>query len=886
MRPPTPEPDEVRDLIAHCLQLHEEAGPQAVEAELGRHPDSAVLVRERLDLLGRMGLVGEAPEGAPPERIGDYRILGTLGRGGMGVVYEAEQERPRRRVALKVLRSWPGEKGRLRFQLEADLLARLQHPGIARIHEAGTATVGGMTVPFFVMELVSGTPIDRYAKEHDLGVRDRLKLLGQLADAVHHAHQNGVIHRDLKPGNVLVNDQGRPIVLDFGIARAADPDLRVDSLRTEVGQLVGTLAYMSPEQAAGDPAEIDTRSDVYSLGVIGYELLSGRLPLEVIDDTPLQALERLRDEDPPPLGRLDRKLRGDVETIFATALAKEKGRRYGSAHALAADLWRHLADEPIVARPATATYQLSKFTRRHRGLVAGAVATVLALVLGLAGTWHGLVRAADERDDAQRRFRQAESVLDFQGRMFGQADPRGEGLQVEELLDRGALLLDAERADTLEGAGNRLMLGKAYRGIGVYAKAEPLLSAAAATFERQLGAEDLQTLSTRIELASLLGAPMGRLDEADAALEGVVDTAARAYGETAGVTLRARLAQAGLDFESGRYADSIAVAELVERQAAPDSPEWVGSQGWLAKALDASGETARAIEISRGLMEWHLETLGREHPSTWSALDVHAMTLRNQSRMDEASEVVEELHALYEEYLGPRHPLTLDAKSEVGLALMHHGDLARATALVEEVLEICDSEFEAGHPTRLLALGRLATLYRVQGRVAEAEPLNWELFERHNEMLGAEHASTLRSMKALAVVLGEAGQREEAEGIYLEALAIGRRTVGAAHADTLSTLHLLGRFYMREARYAEAEPYLREAVTVGRDVLGSDDASLPIYLTTLGENLMFEGKYDEAEPLLVEAGERAARTTPEGSPPRVRLAGLMERLPGLRARAE
>jgi len=883
MKTPTPPPDEVRDLIAQCLQLREESGPQAVEELLGRHPDSSALVRERLDLLGRLGLVGEAPEEARPERIGAYRIVGELGRGGMGVVYEAVQEQPRRRVALKVLRTWPGEQGRARFQLEAELLARLQHPGIARVHEVGTATVGGMTVPYFVMELVRGTPIDRYAR--GLDVRGRLELLARLADAVHHAHQQGIVHRDLKPANVLIAEDGGPVVLDFGVARAVDPNLELGTLRTEVGQLVGTLAYMSPEQAAGASAAIDGRSDVYSLGAMGYELLAGRLPIDVTGDTPLAALERIRDEQPPPLGKLERRLRGDVETIFAKALAKEQARRYDSASELARDLRRHLADEPIAARPQTAAYQLVKFARRHRALVGGAAAVVLALVLGLAGTLHGLVRAASERDDAERRFRLADAVLEFQGRMFAEADPRGEGVQVEDLLDRGALLLDQREGDTAEGAADRLMLGKAYRGIGRYEKARPLLADAAATFERRLGAADRQTLAARIELASLLGPPMGLLDEAGDALAGVVDTAARAYGETNELTLRARLAQAGLSFERGDFAAAIDTARTVERLAAPDGPEWVSSQEWLAKALDSIGETREAIAISQGLVDWHLATLGREHPSTWSAMATHAEMLENQGRIDEAAALLEELLALYEEFLGPRHPLTLETKIRTSTGYLHAGDVARAEQVLHEVLEVCDREFPSGHPTRLAALGSLATVYRVQRRSAEAEPLAWEVFQRTEEIFGPEHPSTLRTMKLLAAILADLDRADDAERILLETLDIGRRTVGTRHADTISTLHLVGRFYTRQRRYADGEPYLREAVEVGREVLGPDDVSQISYLSMLGENLMWQQRYDEAEAILDEGHARSARLLGEGSPIGDRLEELRARLPGLRDRA-
>lgn len=339
---------------------------------------------------------GAAPEdvhATPPERIGRYRIVRTIGAGGMGVVYEARQDSPRRHVALKVIRG-----GRLsptllaRFRIEAQVLGRLTHPGIAQIHEAGTDDtgdgIGSGGIPFVAMELVDGPPIIEYARSRALGVRKRLELIAAVADAVHHAHGKGVIHRDLKPSNVLVteDDRGRaqPKVLDFGVARATDADVHTVTLRTDVGQLVGTVPYMSPEQASGDPNAIDARSDVYALGALAYELLVARLPITVEGLMIHEAVRRIREDEPARLGSVDRRLRGDVETIIARAMEKDPGRRYQSADAFAEDLRRHLADRPIVARPASTLEQLRRFSRRHRALVVGAATVLLTSVVGAA----------------------------------------------------------------------------------------------------------------------------------------------------------------------------------------------------------------------------------------------------------------------------------------------------------------------------------------------------------------------------------------------------------------------------------------------------------------------------------------------------------------------
>jgi hypothetical protein len=318
-----------------------------------------------------------------PQRIGRFRIVRKLADGGMGSVYEAEQENPRRLVALKVLQDERLQpQGLKRFEREAELLAKLRHPGIAQVLEAGTfrAAEGEPLRPYYAMELIHGLPIDAYADARGLSVGERLELMARLCDAVEHAHAAGVIHRDLKPANVLVDEQGQPKILDFGIARAPSGGA---TRQTEAGEVLGTLTYMSPEQAAGRPEELDKRSDVYALGVMLYQLLARRLPYDLGGQSLVEAGRTIQEHDPPRLGLFGPELRGDVETIVAKALAKEKQRRYDDAAALAADLRRHLSHEPIAARPTSAVYQLRKFARRNRGLVGGVVAALVTLLVTL-----------------------------------------------------------------------------------------------------------------------------------------------------------------------------------------------------------------------------------------------------------------------------------------------------------------------------------------------------------------------------------------------------------------------------------------------------------------------------------------------------------------------
>ena len=368
-------------------------GDQSLQRELevllAQDSTEDFLERPALEVAARD--LARAGTASAPAFIGRYRILRLLGEGGMGTVYEAEQEEPRRTVALKIIRPGLATPERLRrFKHESQALGRLQHPGIAQIYEANTADTGFGPQPYFAMELIRGPSLEKYGDAQRLDTRQRLTLMVKVCESVHHAHQRGLIHRDLKPGNILVDDTGQPKILDFGVARVAEIDAQA-TLQTEVGELVGTLAYMSPEQVQGDPLEVDIRSDIYSLGVILYELLAGRLPYDVNRRKLYEAIQTIREEDPVSLSSIRGEYRGDIETIVGKALEKDKARRYASAADLAADIQRYLNDEPIAARAPTAGYHLRKFTRRHRALVAGVAAVFVVLIAGVAAsTWEAI----------------------------------------------------------------------------------------------------------------------------------------------------------------------------------------------------------------------------------------------------------------------------------------------------------------------------------------------------------------------------------------------------------------------------------------------------------------------------------------------------------------
>ena len=373
----------LRREVESLIEQHDSDSPDAPDTGPRSSTSTAVPTAERPPADPLIG-----------QRVGRYRIRSVIGTGGMGRVYAAVQETPRRTVALKIMRPGIASKSALRrFELEAQTLARLRHPGIAQVYEAGTHDDGSGAVPFFAMEYVPGAkPITAHAAAKKLTPRQRLELFTKVCDAVAHGHQKGIFHRDLKPGNILVDASGRPKIIDFGVARATDSDMAVTTLQTDIGQLIGTLQYMAPEQCDADPHALDIRCDVYALGVVLYELLCGRPPYDVSNVALHEAVRVVRDEAPARPSTIDRTLRGDVETIALKALEKDPDRRYQSAADLGRDIGRYLAQEPIDARPPSFGYHLRMFARRNRGVFAWMATAAAALVLATVASTYFAVR--------------------------------------------------------------------------------------------------------------------------------------------------------------------------------------------------------------------------------------------------------------------------------------------------------------------------------------------------------------------------------------------------------------------------------------------------------------------------------------------------------------
>ncbi len=732
-----------------------------------------------------------------------YKLLRTLGAGGMGIVYEAEQERPKRRVALKVLsHALVARRMFQRFDLEAQVLARLQHPNIAQIFDTGTLRSDGRDRPYLVMELVEGEPLTRYADRSKLNVRQRLELILAVCEGVEHAHQRGVIHRDLKPGNILVDKTGRPKILDFGIARVTNADVRVTTLHTSAGQMIGTLPYMSPEQVRGQSDEVDIRADVYALGVILFQLLTGELPLDLSGRTVIEAARIIAETDPPALGTVNRSLRGDLEAIVAKALEKDLGRRYASASALAADINRHLGNEPILARPASNWYQVRKFARRNKPIVAGVATAFVALVLGFVVTRVQLARALRAEELAEARLVQvteanavaaataarAERVSGFLRSTFSLADPDARGgreLTVRVLLDETAKRISGElHDDPLVEASIHLVVGRGYGSIGLYPQAEGQLRDALRLYEDQLDPHHSDAAVARNRLAEAL-MQRGSLAEAERYV----------------MQIRSAPFSAISRDDEQRIVATNTLGRIRFRQGRLDEAERLFTEAADARAARFGDEDRMSVVYATNLGVAWLR-LGK----------------------------LEQAEAVFRRTLKLRRSLYADGRRHIAESLNNLGSTLRAgqkfeeaEAVFREALDIFRRLFPNDHRQKQTALSNLGGVLLAQRDFDAAEPIARELLDVRRDMYGEENALVAKAMHNLGVVLHAKGDYQQAAELLVEALAMRRRILGEEHWRTAVAKTSLARAYKSLARLDEADHLLGEAQITFLGQFGEND---------------------------------------------------------------
>lgn len=823
------------------------------------------------------GTEPSAADGLLGVQIGPYRIRAVLGQGGMGAVYEAEHERTRQVVALKLIRPGLTTPPLLRrFEFELQVLARLEHPGIARIYHADTADIGGGPQPYFAMELVRGLNLVKYASDRKLTVRQRLELAAKIADAVQYAHQQGVIHRDLKPGNIFVTPDGQPKILDFGVARATDSDVQSTTVQTDIGQLIGTLPYMSPEQAGGDPNQVDTRSDVYALGVIVYELLTGRLPYLLEKRMIHEAIRIIKEEEPTRLSSLNRTLRGDVDTIVGKALEKAKDRRYASANALAADIRRYLNDEPITARPPSATYQFSKFARRNKGLVAGVAAAFVALTAGLIvslvyyyrangqaeraqlaeGRERGeRIRAERALEDAKEANQLSETTQVFMRNILTGAD-RSEhagrsDVTVREVLDREAAEARQRTTRTVADGAVFDVIGAIYFSLGLSNEAEYFL-------RRSLESYRVAD-PRRIEPLSNLGvilAKRGSTAEAERLHREAVELARSQSPVRELVVAQAEqnLVFSLLDSQQLEEAERLArdVLEIRSRKL-PAADRSVGYAFYALGSVqlnrqqwdEAEQSLDSALKIQRG-------SFGVDAATTLQSLaDVRI----GRQQWPAAIAALRECLDLRESLLGPRHPELVPALYNLGQLLRKVGEPAEAEARLRQANEI---DAANGTDLRLdtkisVRLGLGALLVDKQA-LDEAEPLVEGAVSAARQP-GANEDQLRSALSLLARCCRAEGKLGRAESVLQEGVQLCERRFGADAPQTATWRNNLALTVQGQGRLVEAESLFRSAYEARLRALPQDHEDVANSLFSLGANLRLQTRFAESEPILRKALE-------------------------------
>ncbi len=824
-----------------------------------------------------------------PASIGPYRLVQKLGEGGFGEVYAAEQEAPvRRRVAVKILKAGMDSKAVLaRFEAERQALALMDHPGIAKVHDAGV-TDGGR--PYFVMELVAGESISDYCERRSLPLRERLALFVAVCRAVEHAHQKGIIHRDIKPSNILVSaadGHAHPRVIDFGIAKATGAALEGETLHTRAGEFLGTPEYMSPEQAATGGIDVDTRTDVYSLGVVLYRLLSGKLPFapEKLRRAGVAEVQRVLREDEPPrpsdaaraaaleactpkpggttpapreitrVATPVRELRGDLDWIVLKAMEKERDRRYASSAALADDIERHLRDEPVLARPPSTAYRTGKLVLRHRALVAGAAAVIVALVAGLATTMTQAARARRAEREARRQADVATAVNAFLTRMLAEANPElnpgGSQITLREMVDRAARELDTEAsAPPRVEAGVRHALASTYMGLGLYDDAERHMLRAIELRKRELGALSPETIDSRLAGAELL-VRRGHYAAADSRLTTLGDEIATLPALPHQSLARYLLARGANCSNLGRYdeAESLLSAAVAMHRGAGKSAETelATSLIEICRLEEKQGRYDGAAALGREALQVMRDAHPGDHVQVAAAATQLAGVLERTKELAEAEELHREAVAIYTRLLGRDHTYTAFALGNLGIVLSEAGRFDEAIACQREAVETLSRTLGVESPELAKTKDNLAVSLQQTGAFDEALALRLSVLEAQRRTFGNEHSDVASALNNLGALYRLMGRWEEAIPVFEEAGAIFRKVHGEEHPLVAVAMNNLGKAYLDLGRASEAEPRFAAGLELALRVFPHNHLNTGIFRANHGLALAQLGRYEEAE---------------------------------------
>jgi eukaryotic-like serine/threonine-protein kinase len=830
-----------------------------------------------------------------------YKLLESIGVGGMGTVWKAEQTQPvRRTVALKLIRAGMATRTVLsRFEAERQALAVMDHPNIAKVLDGG-ATESGR--PFFVMEYVKGVPLTQYCDEARLSIAQRLALFVPICQAVQHAHTKGVIHRDLKPNNILVclyDGEPVPKVIDFGLAKAIQEPLTEKTLHTAHGALLGTPLYMSPEQAELNNLDVDARADVYALGVILYELLTGTTPLErarfqaaawhellrlIKEEEPPRPSSRLSNSDSlPSLAaqrrlepvRLTRLVRGELDWIVMKCLEKDRARRYDTADGLARDVQRYLTDESVEACPPSARYRLSKFVRRHRGPVWAGSIIALLLVAGIFGTSWGLVRANRASKDAQRRLRQLERGIDFLESVFKDLDPRAEekeGRPLRAILGQRI----AEAADQIEGEGFgdplltadlQYRTGQTLLHLGMPRRAIPLFEKSRATRVKLLGVIHRDSLSSMAALAEGYG-DIGD-DKALPLMEENLRLRKANLGADDSHTLFSMNALAAIHKSHGNFALAVSLLEetfkLRKAKQGFDHPDTLNCMNNLAVSYLAAKRLDLALPLYKQTLELRQAKLGPNHTETLNSMNGLAEAYRLAGKLDKALPLFEQTLALRKTRLGPDDPDTLISMNNLAAAHKDNQKLELALPLLEETVRLSKARRGPDNLYTLGSMSNLAWTYRAMGKTNEAARVFLEAATTI-EKRGFRDEFAGGIITHLVATLEQMLQFAEAESWRRKWLGVVKAKAGADSGAYAGELGKLGANLIEQKKWTEAELAEREALSILEKTASTSVAKF-IVLSELGTALLGQRKFADAEPMLVQGYEGLKAREGQMAPP-------------------